>query len=330
MSKYLARQPGLRPDQKKASRTHRLVSTLTVSSVAGALFTSAVVLGQATKTADQPPGGVVKGTIDKAAVPQPAAVKKAAGKLVGAKNAVRVVNQGNRAPMIQQSKNQARPALRAELILVLKVCRLNTEEFRQINRAAQEMLDDVVSKVVDAQLNPRFNIPNGQRRPNIDGGKLLHDGFSAVVQKNLNHERWSKYEAERDKRDAYQKQCTLGYLIDAIDRELYLSAQQRTKVQESLYSHWDSGWQLYVDYLLFGNQFYPTNIDPLLNPILSDSQKKVWQNVQKVDGYWGFGGVWGNFGNDTDELAEELGEDKRKPVDHRKAMMKLQPPEKRN
>ena len=87
---------------------------------------------------------------------------------------------------------------------------------------------------------------------------------------------------------------------------------------------------LYVDYLLFGNQFYPTNIDPLLNPILSNSQKKVWQNVQKVDGYWGFGGVWGNFGNDNDELEVELGEPKKPAVDRRNATVKFQKLEKSN
>jgi hypothetical protein len=334
----------------------RLIKLLAIGSTACASLTSAIVLAQATKVSDPPlatgaknaattddksPGRLVLEDVApppaapkaKAAaqevirkdLPAPApAARGIAGQVLVRKRVAAMGNQGNRAPLLQQSKTQVRPAVRAELILVLRVCQLSALELRRINRDAQEVVDDVISKVVDAQLQPRvITLGKAEARPNLDGGKLLQDGLSAVFKKHLAPEQWSKYEVERDKRDAYRKQSTIRFLIDVIDRELYLSPQQRTKLQESLSSHWDNGWQLYVDYLLFGNQFYPMNVDPLVNPILSDAQKKVWQNVQKVDGYWGFGGVWGGFGNDSDELEEERGEQPKQANDPGKAIQKM-------
>jgi hypothetical protein len=305
----------------------KLIRTLTVSGGVGALFTSAIVLAQAAKTTGQAPVGtltvtqtvevktVAKGAIQQPAAPQGAIVIEAAPK--GKKmrgQAVRVLRQPNREPLVQQSKTQVRPAVRAELILALRVCNLSAEELRRINRDAQEVVSDVIGKVVEAQVQPRVMVQKGPVRNTLDGAKLLQDGLAVVMKKNLTPEQWSKYEVERDKRDAYRKQSTLRFLTGVVDRELFLSPKQRTELQKALNSNWDNGWQLYVDYLLYGNQFFPMNLDPLLNPILSDAQKKVWQNVQKVDGFWGFGGVWGGFGNDSDELEEELGEAKREPA----------------
>jgi hypothetical protein len=305
----------------------RLIFGLKISCGAGALFTSAVVLAQATKAAAPVQAGAAASTVEvqvpakladgpavapakvfvpKGAPPQPAVKGKAKGKMrVGAMGGA--VAQPNRDPLIQQSKNQVRPALRAELILVRRVCQVNTEQFRQINRDSRAAVDAVIEKVVDAQIQPRMVVVNGQPGSRLDAGKLLQDALSGVMKKNLTPEQWSRYEVEREKRDAYRKESTLRFLVDVVDRELYLSPEQRTRLREALWSHYDSGWMLYVDYLLFGNQFYPLSVEPILAPILSEPQRKVWKNVQKVDGFWGFGSVWGNFVNDTDELEEELG-----------------------
>ena len=65
---------------------------------------------------------------------------------------------------------------------------------------------------------------------------------------------------------------------------------------------------MYLENHLFGNKYYPMTIDPLVTPMLSDAQKKVWGGVQKVGVYWGFGGMLAGFANDGDGLEVELGE----------------------
>ena len=128
------------------------------------------------------------------------------------------------------------------------------------------------------------------------------------MKRHLSSDQWALYQAEVDKRNASRKQAAIRYLVDSLDRDLYLSDQQRDKLTDSLSSHWDDRWHLYLEYVFHGNPFYPLGVDPIVTPLLSDVQRKVWQGFQKVGGFWGFGGMFGGFMNDNDALEEELGE----------------------
>ena len=218
--------------------------------------------------------------------------------------------QQNRAPLVQQFTNQARPLLRAELIFARNVCHLNREEFRKVNQDAQQMLGEVVAKLVDAQFQPRVVVKSkgGRAVNNLDAQQLLLDGVVAVMKRDLTAEQWSLYEAERQKRDANRKRMTIRYFVDAIDREIYLSPDQRERLEASFQANWESTWALYLENHLYGNRYYPMTIDALVVPILSNAQRKVWAGVQKVGAYWGFAGMLGGFTNDPDGLEIELGE----------------------
>ncbi|MFI5459488.1 MAG: hypothetical protein ACHRXM_29025 [Isosphaerales bacterium] len=278
-----------------------------VSGFVCALFTCALVVAQVPKAAAPPAGGVVDKKFGKPAVRLE--VMKARAEQQARLQVRAMAVAANREPLIQQFTTQGRPMVRAELIFVRNICKLDQEKFRQINRDSGEVLKDVASKMADGQLQPRVFVGGGQRgTANPDAGKLLLDGLVAVMKKDLAPEQWSRYRTELDKRLASRKQIGIRYLLDALDRDLYLSDQQRTKLTESLSSHWDDGWSIYLEYMLQGNQFYPMGIDPLVATVLSDTQRKVWQSFQRVGGFWGFGGMSGGFMNDQDALEEELGE----------------------
>jgi len=316
-----------------------------VSGFVSALFTSALVFAQApaSKPAAPPAGAQPEHKVEKVVTKTgKAALQKAGAKgkgkggaavFVGAGNAqgmFAVAGQPNRDPLIQQVTTQARPMVRAELIFVRNICKLDRESFRQINRDADQVLKEVVNTMVDAQIRPRVivraapapvgggavRLPAAAPRPvvagaaaaNLDGGKLLQNGLAVVMKKHLSPEQWSHYQAEVDKRDASRKQSAIRYLVDSLDRELYLSDQQREKLTDALSFHWHDRWYLYLEYVLNGNPFYPLGVDPIVTPLLTDAQKKVWQGFQKMDGFWGFGGIFGGFMNDNDALEEELGE----------------------
>ena len=124
-----------------------------------------------------------------------------------------------------------------------------------------------------------------------------------------------------------RKRATIRYFLDAVDREVYLSPNQRERLEKSFNSHWEPTWTLYLDNHLYGNRYYPMTVDAHVVPLLTDAQKKVWAGVQKVGAYWGFAGVLGGFTNDPDGLEIELGQPARKDQD-RNAMigiMKMQP-----
>jgi hypothetical protein len=306
----------------------RIIGCLAKSGWVGAWFSSAVVLAQvgggapgpATATAKQAAGledaagrnGKTKKALDPAEVRNRAIVVEAEAlqKAAVRRGVVQKAAQPNRAPLIQQFTQQARPLLRAEIIFARNVCHLNQDELRKVNAEAQKMLEEVIAKLVEAQAQPRVRVVQGQgRMPNsLDAQQLLQDGVVSVMKKTVSPDQWSVYEAEKQKRDETRKRATVRYFVDAIDRELYLAPEQCSQLEVALKEKWDAAWMLYLENHLFGNKYYPMTIDPVVTPILTDAQKRVWAGVQKVGIYWGFGGMLAGFANDGDALEIELGE----------------------
>jgi hypothetical protein len=206
--------------------------------------------------------------------------------------------------LIVRYQSLGRPFVRAELIFVRHICSIGQDKFRQLSRDADLVLKDVVTKVVDTVLEQRRKAGI----PNPDSGKLLQDALTALMKRSLSSEQWATYRAEREKRETSRKPIAIRFLVSAIDRELYLTDRQRALLTESFTAHWDDAWNIYLDYMLQGNSFYPANIDSVVSPILSEMQRKLWQGSQRVNVTPVFGGQLGRFGQDTDALEEERGE----------------------
>lgn len=303
------------------------VLCLLVSGAVSVMFTSANVVAQAPKIAvekrvgDQAAGNevLVPGVMVKGARPRqpadPAAVARA-----------RKANLDN---MIQQSMRQARPLVRAELIFVREVCETSVEQLRRINQDAEVALKEMATKLAESQQGRVRIVGDAGVRGNVQAARpldalaLLREGLKAVMKKDLSAEQFSHYQTEVEKRDENRKRSAVHYLVEAMDRELYLSDEQRVKLTESLSSHWDDSWSMSLEYLLYGNQFYPVGIDPHVTPYLDVMQKKIWQGVQRVGAIGGFSGVWGGFMNDSDALEVELGEVKKAEADKNLPLVRI-------
>jgi hypothetical protein len=298
--------------------------SLIVSGFVGVMFTSALVVAQApakprATVPDQKPTYIKQETkVETRESPVGTTVIKTAPgqiKAMPAQKGVALGRAANLEQFAQQIIRQGRPSVRAELIFVRKVCALNIEQLRRINQDAETALKDAATKFAEAQQQPHLRndvrAANRAIARNSYGTNALQQELALVMKKNLTPEQFARYEAEVEKRNANRRQSALHYLVDAMDRDMYLSDQQRDKLTESLSSHWDDSWCTSLEYMLYGNQFYPTGIDAYVIPILDDTQQRVWQGTQKVGAQGGFGGVMGNFMNDNDALEEELGEVKK-------------------
>ena len=292
-----------------------LLGSLIVSGAVSVVVTSTLVIAQVPGGASTVVERIVTKKLERADVangqknvepPPPATKAKPAVAALRAGVAVRQFNLDNQ---IQQYMRQARPIVRAELIFVRKVCDLDVEHFRRINQDAETAFKGAAKTFVEAQQQGRVRVPGGVRTSQgVDGLAVLQEGLASVMKKDLTAEQFAHYQAEVEKRDANRKQCAVRFLVDAIDRDLYLSGSQRLKLTESLLSHWDHSWSMCLEYLLYGNQFYPVGIDSYVTPFLDATQKKIWQGAQKMGGIGGIGGVFGGFMNDNDALEVELGE----------------------
>ena len=68
-------------------------------------------------------------------------------------------------------------------------------------------------------------IGGDRSRVAVDGLTLLHEGLASVMKNDLTPEQFSHYQAEVEKRDANRKQSAVRFLVDALDRDLYLTAR---------------------------------------------------------------------------------------------------------
>jgi hypothetical protein len=307
-----------------------LLGSLIVSGTVSVVVTSALVIAQApggkstvveivvTKKAERPE--VAKGPQNVEPAPPEVKAKRAAALKGGV--AVRQFNLDNH---IKQYMRQARPIVRAELIFVRKMCDLDVEHFRRINQDAETAFKDAAKTFAEAQQQGRVRVAGGVRTsPGVDALTVLQEGLASVMKKDLTTEQFAHYQAEVEKREVNRKQSAVRFLVDAMDRDLYLSGSQRLKLTESLLSHWDHGWSMSLEYLLYGNQIFPAGIDVHVTPFLDEAQKKIWQGAQKVGGIGGIGGVFGGFVNDNDALEVELGEGKKPEPDTNARIRRLE------
>jgi hypothetical protein len=218
-------------------------------------------------------------------------------------------------PMIQQYTQQGRPLMRSEVLLVHTLHRLPKDKLRVLLKGAESSLEKVAKEMAEYQQGgvPRIAV-RGQAGRTPDWAKKLQESIALEFKKHLTPEQFARYQSEVEKRDAERREIGVRFLVDAIDRELLLSPRQREQLMATLGARWDEGWAMYLEYIMYGNQFFPQEVDRLVTTVLDETQKKVWQGTQKVSGFWGFGGLWG-FQNAEDPLQQLLDEGQEKPAE---------------
>jgi hypothetical protein len=211
--------------------------------------------------------------------------------------------------LIRQWTADAWPIVRGELVFVRNVCQLDQQQFRQINRDSCELLKQTVLGIVDGQ-RQRASASHTvkARRVSSDGAMFLQESLAPVMRKDLSSGQWAHYRAELDKRVASRKRIGVAFLVDTVDRELFMTDHQRETLSEQIAAHWDESWYTCLEHSLHGKHFYPMELDPLVDPILSDTQKKVWYGLRRARMSWNFGGATKGFSDDQDPLSDELRE----------------------
>jgi hypothetical protein len=296
---------------------NRVLGSLLVSGIASVVFTSALVVAQSPKPefVPTPISPAKKPVSNNDTPPRPQAgiaAKAIEAKPAAARKALVNVRAANLDNLIANLINQGRPAMRAELIFVREICRLEKEPFRLIAQDAELALKRVATTLAESQQQGRMPVqaPKGQtpRSRNLDGLAVLREELESLMKKHLTSDQFAEYQTEVEKRNASRKQAAIHYLVNAMDQDLCLSDEQRIKLTESLSSRWEESWSTVLEDQLFGNRFQPIAIDPLVIPYLNATQRKLWQGTQKVGGIRGFFGMWGGFLHDDDALEEERGE----------------------
>lgn len=212
-------------------------------------------------------------------------------------NAAAVAMDPQEDPEVLQYLQQVRPGLRSELHLVRQVCSLNDAEYRTISRAALLGVKKQVAELLAAQRKGRNG---GNQLYMTDPRELVAKALGEAVTATLPADRADRYTQEVEARARDQKSITVRTLVAILDEELYLTDEQRPKLEAALTEKWDKKWVPSLEQLQYARQYFPKLPEAVIGPILSERQQKAWQGMQKNEGImFGFNG--GMFG-DNDGL----------------------------
>ncbi|WP_074315379.1 hypothetical protein [Singulisphaera sp. GP187] len=245
------------------------------------------------------PAEAVKATTKKAQIVVPA---------LGVVNRVRLVD-GAANGMVEQWKRQYLPILRVEYRFVRTVCNPSKEQRIPIARAGFKALDEAAKDYVDWQVNRNQPMLAGGARPAApDPRKRIQDALVAVVKSGLSPSQVERYRVELEARAAEARRVAILNFVAKLDQSLILSADQRSKLTDSLTSHWDEAWGVGLQNYNLDDLYVPMIPNQFVSMYLNDAQNRVWSGFQKVslDYQNFFGGINMRDGPLDDEFADEV------------------------
>ncbi len=195
----------------------------------------------------------------------------------------------------QQFRPQFEPLMKAELYYVRSLCKPDNAQYQVLKKAAQGALDDAVKKYSASQRKAQqgLRIVNGQ--PSVtfpDPQKIIADGMLAAVRANLPEASVAIYVAESEKRSAQRKQAAVRIMVSKLDRDVILSAEQRTQITESLTQNFDEQWSAALERFTYGDDYIPRPPNNRVEQFLNANQKAAWSaSANPNQGFfWGWAG----------------------------------------
>jgi hypothetical protein len=86
-----------------------------------------------------------------------------------------------------------------------------------------------------------------------------------------------------EKKAQIRNEIVMLNLVAKLDGLLALGVEQRARLCDSLRSHWDEWARPSLETLALYDAYLPNIPDSLVNPFLTEEQRRIWQGAQKVN-----------------------------------------------
>ena len=261
------------------SKTHGRVA---VAAFATAAFLTSASRPARSSKADFPPmQGAAKVEVRKRAIPAQVKTVEKKARVVVPDGVVEVRPAANLDQITKQMIEQLRPILRVELRLLTSAADPTPAQRREIAIEGGRTLKEVAGNMVGVRkgLNQA-----GRAVPAVtDPRKLIHDSIEAASRAKLSEEQFARYLKEIERKAQDRREVVMLNLVANLDKLLFLSVEQRTKLCESLRSHWDERTYPSLEMLVMYDAYFPNIPDRHISPILTEEQQKIWRGVQKIN-----------------------------------------------
>ena len=182
-----------------------------------------------------------------------------------------------------------KPLINVELSFIKRVCDLTDDQMKPIVAAAKEAHQAMAGIVMkrDTAGDDFFTInkvvfsgPNGELMV-VNPYKRIRDDVAEFLKPLVTAEQHSKFVEETRLRDAYERETAIAFVLNLLDSRLALSMHQREQMHKKLMTDWkyiDLHW---LDCYVMPTSSFPPAPDQLITPILSGSQRKLFESQQR-------------------------------------------------
>lgn len=214
--------------------------------------------------------------------------------------------------LVMQFQQQYRPFLNEELGFIRLSCNhMSVEQRLKVKRAGEAGLKEAAVAMAEQQQAPNQGRHVGVRKPPRDLRTTIRTAIDKTLQETLTEEQFASYRQEADARLKRRKHAAIVSIVSRLDGCLFLNAQQRQTIVDSLSSNWEDKWEQWLMISAWGDQYFPLIPNELIVPHLNVNQKSVWEHLQKIDfGDWWAAGVQNNqndgwWGDEAQEGADQ-------------------------
>jgi hypothetical protein len=180
---------------------------------------------------------------------------------------------------IETSIEQYRPYLRVEYHFLRMVCALSEEQRRPIAREAERAFVKAMQQYDELRQPGQLRRAGEPARVLPDPRKLIQQGLARVAAEHLSAEQAARYRAELEQRAEDRKRVMIRSLVEKLDDELILSPAQRTRLTETLNSHWNESW-FPTEPMMMNPERYLSRI-PIqhLDSVLNADLRNLWNQI---------------------------------------------------
>jgi len=207
-------------------------------------------------------------------------------------------------PFVQQVQPFLKVLLSGELHFIRKVCAPTPEQYEKIRKGADAEFQ--------AQVKQFAALVQKQNRGNVefpDPRKDLAAKLAELIAKVQSPEAAARYRQELEFREEARRKTAIDNIVMRLDRELALSPDQSAKLTAAMTEKFNPQWTKQMCVFLYSEEYSPLPDGKLVLPLLSDSQKKLWNAMPTGYGIsFGWQGELNFLGDQFDGFGDEAAE----------------------
>jgi hypothetical protein len=187
--------------------------------------------------------------------------------------------EANIASRIAVYCNNYRSFFHMEYSFLRRICGPTESQRKRLARDAQRAFHEAIVTYEALLRNPQPRRPGAPVGTSVDPRSLIREGLLRVAETHLPAEEADRYREEIAERIKDRKLMAIQCIVAKLDRELFLSAEQRVQIACSLFAGWDDAWLPTESQMLVADRYCSRIPRERFYGFLDDVQRTTWDEA---------------------------------------------------